>query len=76
MTTQFPLEYKLENGTHVTVTDTGTGRYDFQMHDENGDSRNFTYVDGEHTKAEWDELLDYQQLEALRKFWLEMEEIK
>lgn len=76
MTPQFPLEFTLENGTRVTVTENGSGQYYFSMHPEDGDARNFTYVDGQHTKAEWDELLDYEQLEALRKFWLEMEEIK
>lgn len=76
MTTQFPLEYSLENGTQVTVSDQGSGLYEFRMQPGHGEPRNFTYVDGRHTKAEWDEMLDYEQLEALRKFWLETEEIK
>lgn len=75
MATQFPLHFTLESGTEVTIRDEGAGQYLFTMNPEEGAERQFTYQDGTHTKAEWDEIADFEQLEALRKFWLEMEEV-
>lgn len=76
MATQFPLQFVLESGTHVTVADEGGGQYLFTMNPEEGAPKQFSYIDGAHTKAEWDEIADFEQLEALRKFWLEMEDIE
>lgn len=73
MEPSFPMEFKLDSGTHVSVADEGSGNYLFTLNPDEGPSRQFSYVDGAHTKAEWDEIADFEQLEALRKFWLEME---
>ena len=76
MATQFPLHFTLESGTQVIIRDEGAGQYLFSMNSEESGERQFTYQDGAHTKAEWDEIADFEQLEALRKFWLEMEEVE
>jgi hypothetical protein len=73
MNPHFPLKFTLDTGTHVVVSETGTGRYDFELSTEAGTPRRFTYIDGEKTKAEWDEEADYDQMEALRMFWLKTE---
>jgi hypothetical protein len=76
MDNKFPLYFTLDSGTNVTVADEGAGNYLFTLKPEDGTARQFTYADGAHTKAEWDELADFEQLEALRKFWLEMEDVE
>lgn len=75
MSTHFPLNYTLDNGTDVLVRQDGGGRYHFTLTDADGRSRQFTYVDGKRTKAEWDDTTDFEQLEALRRFWLETEDV-
>lgn len=73
MPIHFPLTYSLESGTHVTVSQPDSATYMFRLHPRQGAPRDFTYTENLHTKAEWDELLDYEQLEALRRLWLELE---
>lgn len=75
MHTQFPLEFTLDSGTNVVVRHTGGNQYDFSLAPTDEAPRHFTYVDGERSKAEWDEIADFEQLEALRRFWLETEDI-
>ena len=75
MHTHFPMHFTLDSGTHVVVHDTGTGQYEFTLTPTDDAPRRFTYVDGEKSKAEWDEVADFEQLEALRHFWLKTEEI-
>ncbi len=70
---ELPLHFTLENNTQVQVAAAGAGQYEFTLSPTEGAARSFTYVDGEYTKAQWDERADYEQLEALRKFWLELE---
>lgn len=75
MSAEFPMEYTLSDGTHVVVTKVGTDRYDFELTPTEGPQRHFTYVEGEKSKAEWDETTDFDEMDALRTFWLKMEEI-
>lgn len=75
MHTHFPLHYTLDSGTHVVVQNAGGGRYEFTLTPQDDAPRHFTYVEGEKSKAEWDEITDFEQLEALRHFWLKTEEI-
>lgn len=72
---QFPMEYTLDSGTHVVVREAGAGRYDFTLTPTDEAARHFTYVENEKTKAEWDDEADFEQLEALRAFWLKTEDI-
>jgi hypothetical protein len=75
MATHFPMEFTLESGTKVVVTKQDTGTYNFSLMPTHGLTNSFTYRDGEHTKAEWDALLEFEQLDALREFWLKTDDI-
>lgn len=74
MATHFPLHFTLENGTKVVVQKRDNNAYEFALSPTHGVARSFTYHEGEHTKAEWDDLLDFDQLDALREFWLKTED--
>jgi hypothetical protein len=75
MAERFPIEYTLESGTHVTVNKTGPDTYHFDLRPTKKPARQFTYVDDQRPKSEWDETLDFEQLEALRHFWLTNEKV-
>ena len=74
MTKHFPLEFTLENGSHVLVNKTGTNVFEFTLKREDGPTRHFTYVDDGKTKTETEESLEFEEVDALRTFWLEMED--
>lgn len=71
MDKKFPIEFTLEDGTHVTVNKTSDHLYDFTLKDEGQAPRHFTYNNEETFTAEKEEELDFDQLNALRRFWLE-----
>lgn len=75
MIENFPVEFTLESGTKVLVDKKGADSYDFVLRSAETQVNNFTYVDDGRPKAEWDDRLDFEQLEALRKFWLMNEEV-
>ena len=75
MKKDYPLEFTLEDGTHVEVNKTGSNTYDFTLQPEKGPVRHFTFVDDEKFTAEVEKTLDFDQLNALRRFWLESEKI-
>jgi len=76
MSRHFPLEFTLESGTHVMVTRTeDDDTYEFFLTPVDGPAEQFTYHEGEHSKAEWDAMLEFEQLDALREFWLKTEDI-
>jgi len=75
MTNHFPLEFTLENGTHVSVNNSGSNTFDFTLHPENGSARHFTYVNDGRTKTEAEEPLSFEEVDALRRFWLETTDI-
>jgi hypothetical protein len=75
MATHFPIEYRLESGTHVRVTKKDADTYEFFLTPTDGPAQQFVYREDEHTKAEWDEMLQFEQLDALREFWLKTEDI-
>jgi hypothetical protein len=70
METKFPLEFTLEDGTLVVVNKKENHLYDFTLRDEKG-TRHFTLNDEEEFTDEKEKALDFDQLNALRKFWLE-----
>ncbi|HUQ97109.1 MAG TPA: hypothetical protein VM010_05560, partial [Chitinophagaceae bacterium] len=74
MATHFPMEYRLENGTKVLVQQQEGETYHFTLTPKNGQIQSFMYREAEHTKAEWDAMLDFDQLDALREFWLKTED--
>ena len=71
MDRDFPLHFTLEDGTNVTVTKTGAHTYDFTLQDEGKQPRHFTINDEEEFTEEKEKTLDFDQLNALRRFWLE-----
>lgn len=71
MEKQYPLEFTLEDGTEVIINKTSEHLYDFKLTDEEHGTRHFTYNDQEVFTAEKEEELDFDQLNALRRFWLE-----
>lgn len=75
MIENFPAQYTLESGTKVTVHKKGADTYEFILKPVEKVAGNFIYVDDGRPKAEWDEALDFEQLEALRTFWLMNEEV-
>lgn len=75
MAEHFPMEYTLENGTQVRVTKRDQGTFEFALTPMEGTAKAFTYREGEHSKAEWDKILEFEQLDALRAFWLKTEDV-
>ena len=75
MIERFPVEYTLEGGTRVKVDKKGPDTYDFSLWSTEKKVESFTYIDDGRPKAEWDEKLQFEQLEALRTFWLMTEDI-
>ena len=49
--------------------------FDFVLTSETKEGDQFTYIDDERPKSEWDEQLNFEQLEALRTFWLMSENV-
>lgn len=72
---EFPLHFTLASGTEVTVHKTGRNTYDFTLKPTEGATDHFTYVEDDRPKSEWDELLQFEQLDALRTFWLRTEDV-
>ena len=73
MKKEFPLEFTLENGTHVIVKKVDNKKYDFVLKPEDGRERHFLYDYEIEYTTEMEEALDFDQLNALRRFWLEKE---
>ncbi len=74
MPIKFPLKFTLEDGVEVTITKNGENNYDFNLQSEDGTERRFLYTDGK-PRNEWIESLEFDQLNAVRKFWLEQEDM-
>jgi uncharacterized protein YgiM (DUF1202 family) len=73
MSKHYPIKFTLEDGVHVEVNKTADNTYDFTLDGKKG-SKHFTYVDnGDKLKDE--ELLDFDQLNAVRRFWLEQHDV-
>lgn len=73
---EYPLHFTLSSGTEVIVDNTGRNTYEFTLKHEDGrPTEHFTYVDDYRPKSEWDDVLAFEQLDALRTFWLMNEEV-
>ncbi len=75
MSTSYPMDFTLEDGTRVTVNQISTNTYDFAMQPEKGPVTHFTYEEDGRTKTEVEENLNFDELNALRRFWLEREDL-
>ena len=69
MSTHFPVKFTLEDGVHVEVSKTGNNIYDFTLTPKHGAARHFSFADDK-PKDEVIESLDFDQLNAVRRFWL------
>lgn len=74
MSEQFPLNYTLEDGVEVTVRRTGENTYDFTLNKE-GNESHFTYVDDSRSRDEKTAHLNFDQLNAVRAFWLKEHDV-
>lgn len=75
MSEHFPLHYTLDSGTKVAVAKAGNNQYEFTLVPTDGPEEHFTYIDDGRPKTDWDETLEFEKLDALRRFWLTQEEI-
>ena len=75
MSKHFPLHFTLEDGVHVTVNKTGDNVYDFALTPKHGPERHFTFADDK-PQDEVIAAMDFDQLNAVRRFWLEQEDLK
>lgn len=73
MSTEFPMKFTLEDGVHVEVKRVENKTYDFTLTPKHGAARHFTFVDDK-PRNELIENLDFDQLNAVRRFWLLDEE--
>lgn len=73
MAKHYPLEFTLEDGIHVEVNKSGNDKYDFLLTKKEGGERRFTFTDDDRSRDQKVEFLDFDQLNAVRRFWLENE---
>ena len=73
MALEFPFEFTLESGTHVTVKRVDQRNYDFVMRPDEDEERHFAYNADVEFTPEMEDKLDFDELNALRRFWLEQE---
>ncbi len=72
MSKHFPLEFTLEDGVHVTINQAGNKIYDFTLTPKEGEARHFTFTDDK-PRQDVINSMDFDQLNAVRRFWLEEE---
>lgn len=70
MQKNFPLRYTLDDDTEVTVNKTGHHLYDFTLTPPKTEASRFTYNSDEEFTDAKEAALTFDQLNALRKFWL------
>ncbi len=74
MSEHYPLTFTLEDGIHVVVNKTGNDTYDFTLTPKGGVQRHFTFVE-EIPRDKRIDSLDFDELNAVRRFWLEQEKM-
>lgn len=70
MSKHYPLRFTLEDGVHVEVNKAGDDTYDFMLGRKGRQDRHFTLIDTL-SKDEIEASMDFDQLNAVRRFWLE-----
>lgn len=71
----YPLHFTLESGTHVEVNKIDDITYHFLLTTAKGQSDNFTYVEDNRSRDEIENSVDFDQLNALRAFWLKRDDL-
>jgi len=74
MSKHYPLKFTLDDGIHVEVDKTGNDTYEFILKPKEGPDRHFTFID-DASRENVTESLDFDQLNAVRRFWLEQEDV-
>lgn len=69
------MRFTLDDGVDVVVNKAGANSYHFTMKRKEGAERTFTLVDDDRPKDQIDASLDFDQLNAVRRFWLEKDEL-
>lgn len=75
MAHEYPMEFTLEDGTKVIVDKATANVYHFTLSPEEGATHHFTYVQDGRPKEEVEKSLNFDELNALRRFWLETEDV-
>lgn len=75
MSVHYPLQYTLEDGLLVEVNRGINETYNFTLTPKEGAVRYFTLVDDERPKDEKTALLDFDELNAVRAFWLKQQHV-
>jgi hypothetical protein len=76
MSKHYPLQFILDDGVHVEVNKIANSTYDFILTRKGATEKTFTYVDDDRSKEEIINSLDFDQLNAVRRFWLERESVE
>ena len=71
----YPLKFTLDDGTHVEVNNAGNNQYNFSMTRKGGIASNFSIVNDDRPKEQIEKGLNFDQLDALRRFWLETDNL-
>jgi hypothetical protein len=66
----YPVEFTLDDGMHVVVSKAGIHVFDFEIEPAKGDRRHFFIDEEEEFTDQKEAELDFDQLNALRTFWL------
>ncbi len=74
MSKHYPLKFTLEDGIHVEVNKTSDKSYEFSLTPKEGATRHFEFVE-EEPRDQNIEALDFDQLNAVRRLWLEQEKM-
>lgn len=71
MSRHYPIKFTLEDGVYVEVNKSASNTYDFTMTGKQQQLRRFSIVDDDRPKDEITKALDFDELNAVRRFWLE-----
>jgi len=75
MAKHYPLKFTLEDGADVEVNEMGKDTYEFSIRQNEGAARHFRIIDDGRPKDQIVEALDFDQLNAVRRFWLEKDDL-
>ena len=73
MEKQDPIRFTLDDGVQVAVERTENRVLHFTLQPEDGPARHFSYPEDAPATDEVEAQLDFDQLNALRRYWLEAE---
>ncbi|MDQ6903370.1 MAG: hypothetical protein M3139_10210 [Bacteroidota bacterium] len=75
MSEHYPVKFTLEDGINVEVNKKSENTFDYILTPKNGDQSRFTFVE-EVPRDKNIDSLNFDQLNAVRRFWLEQEKME